>query len=307
MATLKLDPRNGMWLVRFRFDGQQFQRSCRTTRKAAAVRVLAAVEDAVELLNTGRLAVPECEDLGKWILSGGKSNGGKKAQRTPAARFGAVCDAYFADQKQKAPATLHQETTHLGHLKRLLKPHTPLSAITLQLLKRYSEKRSNEKFRGKHVSSKTIRKELTTFRQIWIWAQRNGRIERTCPLLGPDGRWEVHLEKPKQALKFQTWSQIERRIARGGITETEISELWRSLFLDESEVSELLEYVKENASHAFQYAMFVFAAYTGARRSEICRSQIDDFDLEQNQVLIRERKRRKNFSGTARFVPYIPS
>jgi integrase len=30
--------------------------------------------------------------------------------------------------------------------------------------------------------------------------------------------------------------------------------------------------------------MFAFAAYTGARRSEILRSQVDDFDFEGNDT-----------------------
>ena len=53
--------------------------------------------------------------------------------------------------------------------------------------------------------------------------------------------------------------------------------------------------------------MFMFAAYTGARRSEICRSQIDDFDFDQKQVLIRERKRRKHLSGQRVLCRCIPS
>jgi len=52
--------------------------------------------------------------------------------------------------------------------------------------------------------------------------------------------------------------------------------------------------------------MFAFTAYTGARRSEICRSEIDDFDFDQNQVLIRERKRRKDLAATFRYVPLHP-
>ena len=39
--------------------------------------------------------------------------------------------------------------------------------------------------------------------------------------------------------------------------------------------------------------MFAFAAFTGARRSEILRSEIDDFHLDDKYVLIREKKRRR--------------
>ena len=49
--------------------------------------------------------------------------------------------------------------------------------------------------------------------------------------------------------------------------------------------------------------MYAFAAYTGARRSEILRSHVEDFDFEQRLVRIREKKRRKDLSSSTRFVP----
>jgi integrase len=52
--------------------------------------------------------------------------------------------------------------------------------------------------------------------------------------------------------------------------------------------------------------MFAFAVYTGARRSEILRSEIEDFDFQSDQVLIQERKRRKDRRGSTRLVPLHP-
>ena len=49
--------------------------------------------------------------------------------------------------------------------------------------------------------------------------------------------------------------------------------------------------------------MVVFAAHTGARRSEILRSRIDDFDFAAESVLIREKKRSHEKSLTYRRVP----
>ena len=79
-----------------------------------------------------------------------------------------------------------------------------------------------------------------------------------------------------------------------------------SLYLDWSQVLELLNHVQQNAQHAFIYPMFAFAAYTGARRSEILRSRIDDIDFESDEVLIRECKRRKDKSASTRTVPLHP-
>ena len=76
-----------------------------------------------------------------------------------------------------------------------------------------------------------------------------------------------------------TREEIEKVIKRGGLTDKQEARLWECLFLTISEVQEVLAYVKKNADHDFIYPMFVFVAHTGARRSEILRSQIDDFDF----------------------------
>lgn len=52
--------------------------------------------------------------------------------------------------------------------------------------------------------------------------------------------------------------------------------------------------------------MFVFAAHTGARRSEMMRSSIEDVDFEGRTVLIREQKKDKSVERTYRGVPMSP-
>jgi integrase len=100
-----------------------------------------------------------------------------------------------------------------------------------------------------------------------------------------------------------TWAEITRRVERGGLSSEEEGELWRMLYLDDLQVSKLLKFVNDSTTHPFVFPMFAFAAYTGARRSEICRSLIDDFDFEAGIVTIRERKRRKDLAATTRKVP----
>ena len=51
--------------------------------------------------------------------------------------------------------------------------------------------------------------------------------------------------------------------------------------------------------------MFVIAAHTGARRSEILRSRIEDIDLESKVISIREKKRVHGKAST-RTVPLSP-
>ena len=63
-----------------------------------------------------------------------------------------------------------------------------------------------------------------------------------------------------------------------------------------------LELVKTQVRYPFIYPMLAFVAYTGVRRSEMIRVTIDDFDLENGTVLIRERKRSRLRSTTFRRV-----
>ncbi len=105
---------------------------------------------------------------------------------------------------------------------------------------------------------------------------------------------------------FKTFEEIERRIARGGLEKAEVDRLWESLYLRRTEIDLVLKNVREVARHPSIYPMFVFAARTGARRSEIVRSQIDDFQFDDRVVLIREKKRRQDLRISFRRVDMSP-
>ena len=253
--------------------------------------------------------MPAGADPGVWILSGGKLSEKPKHDGRSLTRLGEMCDAYYKDQLDKADTTLVGETTHINHLKRLLGEKAKVDVLNLESIQGYVNSRKDESNRyGGKVSGKTIKKELTTFMQIWDWARQRGHVTRPCPIKDPHNprKWAVNLPKPEEGEGFMVWAEIKRRIARGGLTPQQKTELWKHIFLDEKLVSELLEHVKNTASHPFIYPMFAFAAYTGARRSEICRSMMDDFKFEEDLVTIRERKRRKDLAASARKVPMHP-
>jgi integrase len=105
---------------------------------------------------------------------------------------------------------------------------------------------------------------------------------------------------------FKTWGQIETIIKRGKLKDEKAKDYWDCLFLDEGQVLELLDYVKKNAEHPFIYAAIAFAAFTGARRSEIMRSEIDDWDFDRGFVRIREKKGSKKKKTTFREVNIHP-
>jgi integrase len=100
-----------------------------------------------------------------------------------------------------------------------------------------------------------------------------------------------------------TWDEIRRIVDRGGLRRDEENALWNCLFLTKPQIQEVLDHVWETARHPFIFPMFVFTAHTGARRSEVLRSQLDDFDFDARTVLIREKKRSHLKSLTYRRVP----
>ena len=57
------------------------------------------------------------------------------------------------------------------------------------------------------------------------------------------------------------------------------------------EIAKVISEVQKTNSLPFVYWMFVFVAHTGARRSEIPGSRIEDFDFDTRIVKIREKKK----------------
>ena len=58
-------------------------------------------------------------------------------------------------------------------------------------------------------------------------------------------------------------------------------------------MEEFLETIREKATVPWVYPMVAFAAYTGAKRSEILRALLTDVDLVAGVVTIREKKRQR--------------
>ena len=317
MANLRQDKRTRCWAVRFYWNGEQHRRSCGTKRKSVAIRTLATVEEALEDLKRRTVVVPADPSTPlqlDWILSGEKldteallhapqtngrngssTNSNGSAYKMPKSNcFGDICQSYLAEQAQKQESTLTGERVHIRHLRNILCSSTRLEKIDLDKLKGYKTRRKQQKYHGKFTSETMIRKEQVTFRQIWIWAKNNELVKGRCPLLTESGRWKIQFEKRAERERFRTWEEIERRIKRGDLSEEEIEELWRGLYLDQTQVTDLLTHVGANPRHEFICPMFAFTAYTGARRSEVIRSRVDDIQFDANQILIRERKRRKD-------------
>ena len=83
-------------------------------------------------------------------------------------------------------------------------------------------------------------------------------------------------------------------------------DLWENLFLSPAQIKEFLEFVKATAASPFVYPMMVFIGHTGARRAEMLRSQVTDFDFDNKRVRVREKKRDTKLKETTRYVDMSP-
>ena len=190
--------------------------------------------------------------------------------------------------------------THLDHFARTLGDGFPMASLALGDLQRHVDARAKAKYRGKPISPATIKKELSTFRVVWNWAERMGLVVGTFPIRG--------LVYPKSDEKppFQTWDEIKRQVDAGGLTKAQVSDLWDCFFLTLEDIEDLLAVAKANAAYPWIHPLLCFAAHTGARRSELIRAQVVDVNLANATVIIREKKRVRG-KRTTRRVPLSPS
>ncbi len=301
MATLRQNS-SGRWEVRFWFGGRQFKRWLEITGEKAALGRLADIEETLRLANEGRLTIPpDVQDVGTWIVSGGRVAAKPRVKETHSLKD--AVKEYFDSipTGAKAANSIVTERTHLDHFIRILKPSTPIDSIGVGALQTYVTKRSKEDgIRGRKVQPETLRKELVTFGTFRRWAKALGWCE------GDLDRKAIKLPKGTEKAPFRTWSEIEAIVKKGGLTPEEERDLWDCLFLSEGEIAEFLKYVAENGKAPWLHPALTIAAYTGARRSEIMRSEIRDFDLERGIVTLREKKRQHSKSLTYRTVEIHP-
>lgn len=310
MASIHKGP-TGVYNVSFRWNGRQFLKSTKSESLREARAVQARVDETIKALRIGRVEHPEPPqgvELGDYILSG----------CTLAARLDSITlkdasEAYKLDSMDKGANTRKGEAKHLRHICRTIGETTKLDRIDLKTLKRYVQDRMAKPTKGKGrihkpASGATVHKELLTFTQLWTWARRENYVKGECPVKDANNprKWAIRLPKTVEKEPFMTWGEIQARIKRENIPEDKQAKLWARLYLDETEVADLLAHVQESADkgrYAFMLAPFLLAADAGLRRSEIMNALVSDVHLADNTMIVRERKRDKSKAGTTRVVP----
>ena len=290
-----LQERNGSYRILFRFNGKQHAFTLGDVGKAEAESKAAQVDYLLMRVKQQFVKVPDAVDIVTFVRFDGSP---------PATSVGAPITSRHAvtlsQLKTRFLATLGNGTVepntldackiHLNHCCRFLGDGFPVLDLSLGKLQGYVNKRAKA-----GISPVTIKKEVSTLRAAWNWGQPMKLTSGIFPNQG------LRYPKIDERPPFQTREEIERQLLAGGDPEA----LWGCLYLQTSEIAELLAHTKKTAMHPWVYPLFCFAAHTGARRSEIIRALVADVDFAGGTVVIRENKRSRG-QRTTRRVPLTP-
>lgn len=300
MASLEL--RNENYRVVFRFGGQKFARSLNTDDRRQADLALARLEDNLRRLKLGTLALDPGADIPTILLSSGAISQRPKVKRVTL--LGELLDHYLASIPEGSleAGTLKMLRIHFRHLRKHLGVRRRTNSFDHELLQSYINRRAAEKgLRGKPISAVTIKKEITTLRAAWAWAADMNLLDTALPS-GRRLRFPKRDEKPA----FKTFDEIVRVITRSGCDREQARDYWDCVYLNQVELAELLRDLERQSSVPCIYPMIATAAYTGARRSELVRSQLADIDFDTGRFLLREKKRVRG-QRSMRAVPITPA
>lgn len=298
-----LENRNGNYRAVFRFAGKKYARALGTDNEAEAARLIANLEQTIRDVNNGRMTIPDGGDVVTFLLSDGRlsepvliadqSDGTESIkQLTLSELFTLFFDALPEDSLE--PSTISQMQTHQRNLIGGIGANFKVDEIDLNALDAYARKRRRAKGRrGRNVGASTIHKELVTLRRVWSWGKKRDKVTGDLPELR-----DVELPKLRELPPFQTYDGITTQIAQEDLKDAEQQELWECIYLRLSEVDDVLQHVRDNARHQFLFPMFVTAAHTGARRSELLRSRLSD--IRDDFIIIREKKRVRGRESTRR-------
>ena len=298
-----LEKRGEKYRIKFRFGGAARQVALKTGDEAAAKKCLARFEETLGDVLRGRLEIPAGADVGLFLLSDGKLERKPAAPAAPGTSP-AVADVFALYRAHltagsKEANTLKCEGIHLRHLARVLGPRTPAPQVTAAAVQAYVDRRAAEDYRGRPIKPQTIRKEVATLITVWNWAQRRGVVPAACATRG------ITFPKGKDKPQFRTYEQVAAIVARGGLTAAEVRDLWDRLFLSAAQTAEVLGHARAHAAPAWLYPLLAAAAHTGARRSELLRARVEDFDFDRRLVTLREKKRSRT-RETFRTVDMTP-
>jgi len=297
-----LEQRGNRYRVAFRLGGEKQHVGVKAANRQEAESFLARIEENLRLVERGRMVVPEGADLGLFLLTDGRLDRKVAVVRVLCLSelFEKYRTTFTLGAKEKI--TRKMEDIHLKHLLRVIS-NKPVTEVSSGVVQQFVDARGQEKYLGHTVKTKTVRKAVATLRYVMNWGARQGFTTTKFPEV------ELTFAREKQAEPFRTYDQIATILSRGGLDERRTREHWDGLFLDPAQVAEVLEIVRRKTNATWLYPFLVAAAHTGARRGELFRSRIEDFDFDGKLVLLRElkRSRAKETFRTVDMTPQLES
>ena len=278
----------------FRFQGRRYYFTVGNLSEAQALAKGAEVDETLALLERGRLSLPEGVSLQDFVAAGGKVPKVSARPETVTARQ--LFDSYLATHSNGTieESSLGTARTHLNQFAQTIGERFRMQALTLLDLQDHVERR-----RKKGVSPVTLKKEMATVRACWNWAVHGGVLKGVFPGKG------LRFPKEEEKEPFRTFAEIEAIIAAENPDDCRREMLWEALYLTRPEIEEFLLYVRQHGTLPWVYPMMAFAAYTGARRSEMLRALATDVDLAGGTAILREKKRVKGRRSN-RTAPVTP-
>ena len=286
MAWNELDA-SGNYFVCFRVGKKRFKRSLGTKNQKAADNLTARLEENLQLVARGRLVIPSAADVVAFLLSDGRINGPLTIpEQTNLSR---LFDAYFKSIPQGSleDTTIGGMKIHRKHLEKYLRPTFPIRTLSLEHLQGFVGQRATR------VRGGTIKKEVVTLRTVWNWGVRSKLVEGPFPGRG------LRYPKSQEKASFRPFAEVQELTS--GMSDKDAAELWECVYLTVEDIEAILKHV-ENCRLPFIHPMFVFAAHTGARRSEIIRAKTSDVELKNGWITLHERKKSHD-TKTTRRVP----
>jgi integrase len=286
-----LGKKGDLYVARFRYQGQEYKRSLKTTRPEDARGAMMGVERAIHGLTTGMIQMPAGADVGDFIVSGGTLKEMNRPRRK-VDPLSELVQVYLAAQSHKAASSVYTEGIHLGNLLKHLESRAaiPADKVVHRDLDQFLQARLKER------TSSTVHKERDTIRTFFSWLVANGYLDASPAAALSAIKGEVELAP------FRTISEIDGIVARGGLSDGEILKLWDCLYLTPAEIADLLLTIRQRSDMDYGFLLHAIPAYTGMRRGEILRLRWSDVESSQGYIIARSLKQSRRAVETRRRI-----